>query len=49
MQRLSDAVGHKVTAQAISKYENGQMMPSSSVLVALGDALDVSLSDEFSS
>ena len=43
MQRLSDAVGHKVTAQAISKYENGQMMPSSSVLVALGDALDVSL------
>lgn len=43
MQRLSDAVDRKVTAQAISKYENGQMMPSSSVLAALGDALDVSL------
>ena len=33
----------KVTAQAISKYEAGKMMPSSAVLVGLGEALDVSL------
>lgn len=32
-----------ITPQALSKYENGKMMPSSSVLVALGNALDVSL------
>ena len=32
-----------VTAQAISKYEAAKMMPSSAVLVSLGQALDVSL------
>ena len=49
----STFIGHKlsvnhlppppVTAQAISKYEAGKMMPSSAVLVGLGRALDVSL------
>ncbi len=43
MKQLSDAVNHKVSAQAISKYENGKMLPSSSVLVSLGQALDTSL------
>ena len=32
-----------MTAQAISKYEAGKMLPSSAVLVGLGKALDVSL------
>lgn len=32
-----------VTVQGISQYENGQMLPCSSVLVALAQALDVSL------
>lgn len=43
MQGLAERVEPKVSAQAISKYENGQMMPSSSVLVGLGAALGVSL------
>jgi len=33
----------KITAQAISKYEKGKMLPSSTVLVALGKTLNVSL------
>ena len=43
MQELSERTNPKVTAQAISKYENGKMLPSSSVLVGLGKALEVSL------
>ena len=43
MRALADAASPKVTAQAISKYEAGKMLPSSSVLVGLGKALDVSL------
>ena len=43
MRSLADRMTPKVTAQAISKYESGQMLPSSAVLVALGRALDVSL------
>jgi Zn-dependent peptidase ImmA (M78 family)/DNA-binding XRE family transcriptional regulator len=43
MQELSLRIVPTVTAQAISKYENGQMMPSSAVLVGLAKALDVSL------
>lgn len=43
MQGLADRVSPKVTAQAISKYEAGKMMPSSAVLVGLGKALGVSL------
>ena len=43
MRALADRVTPKVTAQAISKYETGKMLPSSAVLVGLGKALDVSL------
>lgn len=43
MRSLAERVEPKVTAQAISKYEAGKMMPSSAVLVGLGKALDVSL------
>ncbi len=43
MRALADRVTPKITAQAISKYEAGKMMPSSTVLVGLGKALDVSL------
>lgn len=43
LQALAERMSPKVTAQAISKYEHGQMMPSSSVLVGLARVLDVSL------
>lgn len=43
LQALAERVSPPVSAQAISKYESGQMMPSSSVLVGLSQALDVSL------
>ncbi len=43
LRELADRLGGEVSAQAISKYENDVMFPSSSVLVALGKALDVSL------
>ncbi len=40
---LAEKLEERVTPQAINKYEKGEMMPSSSVLVALAKALDVSL------
>jgi len=43
LRELADRLGNEVSAQAISKYESGKMMPNSSVLVALSKALDVSL------
>jgi Zn-dependent peptidase ImmA (M78 family)/DNA-binding XRE family transcriptional regulator len=43
LRELAERIGNGVSAQAISKYESGKMFPSSSVLVALGRALDVSL------
>ena len=43
MRELADAMNPKVTAQAISKYEAGKMLPSSAVLIGIGKALDVSL------
>ncbi len=43
LRELSDRMQNLVSAQAIGKYETGQMLPSSSVLVALGDALNVDL------
>jgi Zn-dependent peptidase ImmA (M78 family)/DNA-binding XRE family transcriptional regulator len=43
LRRLADALGGKVTAQAIGKYERGEMTPSSGVLIALCEALGVSL------
>ena len=42
MQALADRTTPSVSAQAISKYEANKMMPSSSVLVGLGEALGVS-------
>jgi Zn-dependent peptidase ImmA (M78 family) len=43
LRGLSAAMGGKVTAQAIGKYERGEDIPSSGVLVALASALAVSL------
>ena len=43
MQKLAKSIDPPVSAQAISKYEAQKMMPSSSVLVALGKSLGVSL------
>lgn len=43
MQALAACMTPSVSAQAISKYEAGKMMPSSAVLVGLGKALSVSL------
>lgn len=43
MRELAGTMSPKVTAQAISKYEAGKMLPSSTVLMGLGRVLDVSL------
>lgn len=43
LRGLSDALNGEVTAQAIGKYERGEMMPSSGVLSRLAKVLDVSL------
>lgn len=43
LRALAGAIGHKVSANALSKYERGEMMPGSEVLIALTQALDVSL------
>jgi Zn-dependent peptidase ImmA (M78 family)/DNA-binding XRE family transcriptional regulator len=43
LRGLADALGGQVTAQAIGKYERGEMMPSSTVLLALTKALGVSM------
>ncbi|MYN65673.1 MAG: ImmA/IrrE family metallo-endopeptidase [Acidobacteria bacterium] len=43
MRRLAERLSPPITAQAISKYEAGRMMPSSAVLIGLGRTLDVSL------
>jgi Zn-dependent peptidase ImmA (M78 family)/transcriptional regulator with XRE-family HTH domain len=43
LQALSERMSPAVSAQAISKYESGKMMPSSAVLVSLGKALGVTL------
>ena len=40
---LEDAIGNLVTAQAIGKYERDESMPGSGVLIALADALGVSI------
>jgi Zn-dependent peptidase ImmA (M78 family)/transcriptional regulator with XRE-family HTH domain len=44
LRGLADALGGKVSAQAIGKYERDEMTPSSGVLIALCKALGVSLS-----
>ena len=43
LQQLADELSPRITAQAISKYETGKMMPASSVLVGLAKTLNVSL------
>lgn len=44
LRGLADALEGKVSAQAIGKYERDEMTPSSGVLIAIGKALNVSLS-----
>ena len=44
LRGLSAAMAGRVTAQAIGKYERGESIPSSGVLLALSKALGVSLS-----
>ena len=41
LQELSDALGNKVTKQALNKYELGEMKPTSEVLLALSKTLKV--------
>ena len=43
LRKLSEALNGKVSAQSIGKYERGEMMPSSGILMQLTDVLDVSL------
>lgn len=43
LRQLSARIDHRVSAQAIGKYEANEIAPSSSVLVELGKALEVSL------
>ncbi|MCY4529103.1 MAG: XRE family transcriptional regulator, partial [Chloroflexi bacterium] len=43
LRGLEDAIGNLVTAQAIGKYERNESMPGSGVLIALADALSVSV------
>ncbi|MCY4231081.1 MAG: helix-turn-helix transcriptional regulator, partial [Alphaproteobacteria bacterium] len=41
LRDLEARIDNRVTAQAISKYERDESMPSSGVLIALADALEV--------
>jgi Zn-dependent peptidase ImmA (M78 family)/DNA-binding XRE family transcriptional regulator len=43
LRDLSEALDNRISAQAIGKYERGEMMPSSGILLALAKTLDVSL------
>ena len=43
LRELETKIGNRVTAQAIGKYERNESMPSSGVLIALADALGVSV------
>ena len=42
LRALSSQIGGTVSAQAIGKYERGEMGPSSVVVIALANALDIS-------
>ena len=44
LRDLSSAMGGIVSAQAVGKYERAEMMPSSTVAIALAEALEVPLS-----
>lgn len=48
LRELAQQLDGKVTAQALGKYERGEMMPGSTVLLALTKVLDLSL-DYFTS
>ncbi|MCY4623399.1 MAG: XRE family transcriptional regulator [Chloroflexi bacterium] len=43
LRELSDRIHNRVSAQAIGKYERNESMPSSGVLIALADALWISV------
>lgn len=43
LREFEGRIGNRVTAQAIGKYERDESMPSSGVLIALANALDVSV------
>ena len=43
LRALATAINHRVTAQAIGKYERNEGMPRSGVLIALADALRTSV------
>ncbi len=43
LRGLEEKIGKLVTAQAIGNYERNESMPGSGVLIALADALDVSV------
>ena len=43
LRDLEERLNRQVSAQAIGKYERGEMMPGSPVLIALVQALDVSI------
>ena len=43
LRDLEERLSRQVSAQAIGKYERGEMMPGSPVLIALVQALDVSI------
>src|SRR5690606_1494286 len=41
LQGLADALGNKVTKQALHKYEKGEVVPDSEKLSLISDALNV--------
>ena len=43
LRDLGAKIDNRVTAQVISKYERNESMPSSGVLIALADALDMTV------
>lgn len=43
MDGLCNLMGNVISKQSISKYENGKMLPDSTVLIALAEALKVSV------
>ena len=43
LRELESRIGNRVTAQAISKYERNESMPSVGVLARLADALGVAV------
>ena len=43
LRGLAAAISHRVTAQAIGKYERNEAMPGSGVLIALAEALHTSI------